>query len=348
MKRLLFNFNRWGVIILLSSFTMGNQGCDPQLNQRQLRKRVSLGHIQAGQVSLPNGQIFNFEYVVNAQMRDILANSPDFVLERASQLSAADLTVHDLNSLNSWVGAGAFLSDNNFKAFDVSGETPECLLERPQLRIDGYVEAFELEGSGGVCIGYGPGGVVPPGSTAGCVTIAFARMTMGLSGFNEISNKLLASGRSSAQTYEVNAKIDFGTWLISPNFYYRSSVAQATRNALSKTLSTLNSNLSRVPWESQVLFPNDDNLVVLGGARMGLREGDEFNIHNMEYVWAGEPCHSNYKGSYPVSQAPSAIIKIGELGDDISRGIITEQNAEAIQRGARMTVKTLVPAPLSK
>ena len=66
------------VLVPLALMLMANQQCQQPSGARELRRRVQMGQIDAPKMPLPDGGSFDFKYVANAQMYDVLRKTQSF------------------------------------------------------------------------------------------------------------------------------------------------------------------------------------------------------------------------------------------------------------------------------
>ncbi|MEQ1878107.1 MAG: hypothetical protein ABL958_15800, partial [Bdellovibrionia bacterium] len=116
-------------------------------------------------------------------------------------------------------------------------------------------------------------------------------------------------------------KIDFGQILINPEFYYQTPLFNLTNKALETTLNVVSEQAkpNMTPWNSWVaLRPAFDEVVLDAGSLAGVQKGDTFRIYNVEHLWTGQPCASDYLMARKTTKDPIAVAQAVQ---------VTEQHA---------------------
>ncbi len=339
---------------------MGNEGCQkepaPAPEGRVLKKTADLSRLSSPKMILPDGKPFDFEYLVNAQIYDVIGKHNKFIVPftpatntsfEAASLGIAD---SDYDRLEDW----QLDTRNRVMAANQVG-VPECLKRGPQVEIGGAVESFEIQGGGGLFFGFGPnvGGVTDIG---GSIRVQFAQLATTLVGYHPLSKVVSGTGRArSTQTrVDLDLTINFGLFRLGPQFFFQSPLANVSRRALDQTLVNLSNDMDqkaeadgRPVWETKVRNDLDTHVIVYGGRRHGLKVGDEMAVYNMEHYWEndGTPCAARYEGALRKSDLPAAILKIetsSELGDDITRARVIQQGKDQREPGAQVVMWKMV------
>ncbi|XGC80132.1 hypothetical protein ACES2L_12450 [Bdellovibrio bacteriovorus] len=334
------------VLIAGAAMTMGNQKCEqkPQEQTRTLKKIVELGSIAASPIAFPGGSSFDFRFVANQQVYGVLLESSEFTLKYnppiavpPEQVRSGDTNFFNLTKADG-VAMKAFAQAAGKDNYDVQyAKTAWCMVNLPQAKISGAVNAFELIGGGGLTLGYTPAGTHSVSGSAG-FNAEWAQLDLSMVATRPLTDKVMAAANvTSKQTKtKVNMSINFGVWSVGPSAYYQTPLAQVTKNALVKSVSSLNEQLKTEEWYTRVMANHDTHLIVVGGSDVKLEVGDQLLVYNEEYYWEGEPCDSRYLGGGAQASSAVAKIEIDWVGDEISRGKVIEQNDENAVVGAKV------------
>ncbi|UOF01174.1 hypothetical protein [Bdellovibrio reynosensis] len=334
------------VLIAGAAMTMGNQKCEqkPQEQTRTLKKIVELGSIAASPIAFPGGSAFDFRFVANQQVYGVLLESSEFTLKYnppiavpPEQVRSGDNNFFNLTKADG-VAMKAFAQAAGKDNYNLQyAKTAWCMVNLPQAKISGAVNAFELIGGGGLTLGYTPAGTHSVSGTAG-FNAEWAQLDLSMVATRPLTDKVMAAANvTSKQTKtKVNMSINFGVWSVGPSAYYQTPLAQVTKNALVKSVSSLNEQLKTEEWYTRVMANHDTHLIVVGGTDVKLEVGDQLLVYNEEYYWEGEPCDSRYLGGGAQASSAVAKIEIDWVGDEISRGKVIEQNDENAVVGAKV------------
>lgn len=348
------NLVKSAVLLSTAGLMMGNQSCEQQpVQQRELKRIVEMGKITAPAITLPQGGAFDFQYVANQQVYAVLQNSEHFALRYAPPVIdvpttsvAADGDSKYFNvTTNDKVMMKAFEANSGMSEKPQYSKDAECLINLPNARIAGSVNAFEMIGGAGVQIGFNAAGPIDVSGLTGLgFSIEWAQLALSLMATHPLTNGLLAAGNvSSKQTKtKVNFTLDVGAFSVGPSAYYQTPLAKVTESALGKGVDAIYSGLkSKEEWYSRVLMDHDSHLVILGGTNVNAKVGDQFNIYNELYYWEGDPCNSKYYGGGAAT--PVATIELDWVGDEISRGKVVTQTDENPVLGAKVKILKLAP-----
>jgi hypothetical protein len=113
-------------------------------------------------------------------------------------------------------------------------------------------------------------------------------------------------------------KIDFGQIVLNPEYYYQTPLLDLSHKALDKTFEAVRTPLkdTNANWTSWVtLRPSYDEVVIEAGALAGVEKGDQFKIFNVEHLWEGQPCHSDYVMARKTSREPIAVARAERVTD---------------------------------
>ena len=323
------NIFRGVMFVCLSALLMGNESCDEEdpliklRDGRVLKKRASIGQVRSRSINVGGSGRFDFSFAAGLQLYHLINESERYVLPGLDRATAhgAMVSSQDYDVYSDW-------AKNNQKVhLAATSREAECLLYLPQVKISGEIHSFEVVSGGGVEFGFTPAktsGILPDFN----VDVESFSLSLSLEGSDNLSNTLLSTGLASAtQTKtDMGVSINFGLFSFGSKYYFESPLSKVTYRALIRAMNELNVKLDKEPWTSRVIENHDTHLVVYGGRRSGIQEGDRFEIYNEIHYWKDAPCQSAYRGAIPTTQGPLAIIEITQLGDDISRGVIIEKN----------------------
>ncbi|MNK90331.1 hypothetical protein D3C87_1103790 [compost metagenome] len=337
--------------------TMGNQKCE---DKRTLKKIIQMDGITSPALTLPGGGTFDFQSVANQQIYAVLSESPEFTFRLLPPVvvppagNSAIQAKSTNNDLQYNLTPSDQLAMNEFSAISkattlslqAQGEIPVendiiawCLVNQPQARISGNVNAFEMVGKGGITIGFSPAGDhAVNGIGSASLKIELAQLDLSMKALRPITDKVLtATNVSSKQTKtKLNLSINWAEWAAKPSVFYQTPLAQVTKNALTKAVKNLGEQLKSEEWSTRVLAYQWDHIVVVGGTDVGLEAGDQLLIYNEDYYWEGEPCNSRYLGGGAAANAAIAKIEVVWVGDEISRGRIIERTEDSPVQGAKV------------
>ena len=357
-KNLALKILKSGMLVGTAGLMMGNQSCQQdQTSGRELKRSVEMGKIISPKINLPQGGSFDFEYVANQQVYAVLQNSEHFALRYAPPVEAvpnAPITISENKRINvtknDKMMLKAFAANSGVAEKPQYSNSAECMINLPNARIGGSVNAFEMIGGGGVNIGFNQMGPIEVGGLAGVnFAIQFAQLDLSMRATHPLTNGILgASNVTSKQTKtEVSFNLNVSGFNIGPSAYYQTPLAKVTKTALTKGVNELYADMKKEEWFSRVLMNHDTHLVMLGGTNLNVQVGDTFNVYNELYYWDGEPCNSKYYGGG--ASTPVATIEIDWVGDEVSRGKVTVQTDENPVLGAKVKLLKLAPeVPFAK
>lgn len=341
--------------LILAMGLMGNEGCEEaQTKVRALKKRAELGTLNAKKVQLPSGGQFDFQYVMNSQMVDVMRQSEfsfPFVegASMAFSLGSSELSIMALNDdvellSSSFRGMDALAFEQKVK------DVPECVREFPQVFVSGDVRSFEMTDSGGLSLGFSPSGSLGPITGIGFnFFVEKMELDLGVRGVHPLNRALLSSAdvtKNQTKT-KLGFNLDMGLLRINPEYYFTTSLSEVSKSALLRATNDLAKNLSTIPWESQVLADKDTDIIIYGGHLNGIEVGDTFDIYNLDYYWKDpkKPCESEFIDAVQSTRAPMAIIEIEKVSSTLSEGRIIERQGN-VNPGARVLVRALkLPQP---
>lgn len=350
------NVLKAGVLLSAAGMMMGNQSCQEQpVATRELKRIVEMGKITAPAITLPQGGSFDFQYVANQQIYAVLQNSDHFALRYGtpvvpvSTTSSLESKMLNVSSSDKLMMKASALNNGVSEKPQYSKDA-ECLINLPNARIGGSVNAFEMIGGVGVQIGFNAAGPIDVSGLTGVgFDIQWAQLDLSMMATHPLTAGLLSAANvTSKQTKtKVNFTLNVGAFSVGPSAYYQTPLAKVTEKALVSGVSGLYDGLkAKEEWYSRVLMDHDTHLVILGGKNVGAKVGDQFNIYNEIYYWEGDPCNSKYYGG--VGSNPVASIEIDSVGDEISFGKVISQTDENPVLGAKVKILKLAPDAAAK
>lgn len=353
-------FKKFCVLTAASFLLMGNEGCEQAQNKsdRQLKRRAELSRLEARKVQLPQGGTFDFQYVMNAQIVDVMRESdftfpyPDGSVGISSvQVAGTDLQIMVSEDDANMIADVTSLMDVSSFASQMA-KVPECVLDVPQAVIGGDVLSFEVSGGGGIQIGYNSGGSFNPGPGVGLsIFVEKAKLDLIMRASHALSGMPLSSTEiTSDQTkLDLGLNINFGLFSISPSYFFQTRLAEVSRNGLTKGLASLakamDEDAATRDWESQVISDLDSHILFHGGSQNRIQVGDKFQIYNLEYFWKGSPCSGQFQGAFNTTREPAAIVEVEQVQAYTSYARVVQRGNMNVLPGARVMVMELKPDP---
>lgn len=325
------------VLISLSALMMGNQKCEEP--NRNLRRRVQMGTIDAPAIPLPNGGKFDFKFVANAQMYDVLRKTQSFSTSTVSggQLDLDEMTQADRDAFNRCEDPLDFQSS-------VFSKVATCMVNMPQAVISGDIVNFELTTAGGLTIG------IPSfGGLEAAIDVKKAVLTMAMTAYDPlIPGHVKAATTQRANRFETDLNFSFnvGGFEVGPRAYFKSDLSKVVAQAMENSVNDLKQQFDQAePWFAMVMKNCDKAIIINGGSAsdVGLQVGDILEVHNVWYNWEGEACNSKLLSSMQSSPMgkPVAVAQVEIVGDTMSQARVIEQTGEKIQPGARVYIRKL-------
>lgn len=306
------------LLLVLASALMGNEGCG---EERQLRRRVQMGKITTPPLGLPgNGGYFDFQFVANAQMYDILRRTQSFstaTIDPAKTYDPSGLSDDEAQVFNQCADpveiAGRFQSKSTIS------ENAACMIDLPQGVVSGSFLNFQLVGSGGASLSLAEVPLLP--------SLSFDFQSWELSLSLQVMDPLVpgqAIATTSQQSYSSKlsaaATLNLSGFALGPRAYYESPLRQVVDDGLTQAVEHLKDQWNQAsPWYAMVLRNCDKSIYINGGNKTdaGLIVGDIVRIHNVRYRWAGNVCQSTLLGS-TINEEAVAWAEVTSVGDTIS------------------------------
>lgn len=340
---------RSAIMISIATFSMGNQSCKQQQQEpvptqgRVLRKKVEVGRVDAAAIQLPNGGRFDFAFAANSQMYDVLRKSGNFTLNyQTSSPTPADQNILSLIKSS---------DDNDFSGHLSSDSS--CLVEMNDLKIGGAISGFEMVSGKGLKLGYSPNGAWGPVAGIGMgYDVQKAQMDLTMVAYHPITRRVMAtSHQTPEQTIKsMNFSLDLAGLQIGPSYWRQTPLAQVVFDGLSSAIAQIAKDLETDAWYTRVLHNVDDHVIINGGGVLdsGLKVGDQLITYREVVEWDGDPCNSEYKGSFPQTTA-LGLLEVVSVGDTRTlakkmKGFNPEPNIRGVRVYMFKTVEELSAA----
>lgn len=230
----------------------------------------------------------------------------------------------------------------------IINERATCEIQTPHYLVNTNIISLQMKDEGGITIGFDLGG---SSKFMGFnFKIKRAQMTIAMEARDPLqSNAILASTRGVSDKVELKASfnIELGKIKISPGYYFETPLANLSFSSLKKGLQSLGKLLqNESPWTANVLaVPTMDEIVINAGTLAGIREGDEFAVYNVEHIWMGEPCQSEYIMDRHTTDVPLAIYQATNqlIGNRTILKLASARTSdEIVHQGAKVYISKLV------
>ncbi len=357
MRYYLSRFIKIGTIISIAGLMMGNQSCDKkqQPEPRSLKKIVSIGMISSQPVKLPDGNIFDFQFVVNQQVYNVLYESKAFAFRDNTPITGISMAsdgsvLGKLNFSKASLNLYEKIMDKSAERMVFPSQLAYCLINKPQFKIGGSVTSFELIGGGGLRLGFNQLGNFSGAGIGANFKVNVSQLELIMKALSPMKNAVLSSVSFRANKTEQAGGFDLmiGPFSVGPSYYYNTPMAKVTRTALSGAIDLLKKDLQKAEWFSRILDYREegggDLITVIGGNDVGMQIGDQLAVYNEITYWEGEPCNSSVTNEGGALGKPIGIIQITDVSPELSSGFFTEKfqdfNPEYIP-GAKLKVHKL-------
>lgn len=352
---------------IMSLFFMGNEGCEqqPEPSVRQLKKTAKLGALEVpNKLYLPDGTLFDFTYLANAQMYDLLTRKDQkyftpAVFDVIPQNRMQELTMMSQESYDTLLDWGNPTDVNPFAA---EPNPLFCVQFQPMVEISGSIKDFEFFSKVGFHFGFGPDFAkqgLPP-KINGDIEITKATLHSALRAKIPSTERYIATARADAESVETKSDFAinfFNLVRIGMDYYKKTPLADVIEYAFTGAFKKLytdieslgDKDVSRPTWYVPLRETDGDvKFQAYGGSDHGLKIGDELAVYNAIHLWEGdgEPCKVPYQGfMVPPDDEPVAILKVIALTETISllKPIVAPTSGRPIHPGAVVTISKLVP-----
>ncbi len=347
--------------VLLAGLLMGNEKCEQQADTgRRLKKNVKIIGVEAS--NFMDTPAFSFSEVAQTQLSGVLFQSNHFY-ERNVYPLADNVTpmpgigMQKVSSQDQQLARQMKTWFPSAKSQDVLFTKESwCLVTRPQHLIHGKINALEAHSGGGISFGFNQTTAVPI-PISGNLKLDKMRMDLSFKSYSPwtMAQQQAVNVEEFKNDYSGGVGIPLGPVNIGLNFYRVTGMAELTLKALKKSVQSLAQallNTGRQEWQTRVVANYDTQVVLLGGAELGLKAGDQIKVENEVHDWMGEACgdSSILVGSVSVTRDPW-IVEVVEAGDMYSVAkVLNPKEDETMEIGALARVHKLYepPAPVKK
>lgn len=363
VKRLVTGL-RSSLLIPLALGLMGNQSCEQSQDQgRVLKKKVGVDALKSQPLPTPDGKLFDFGYVMNAQLPGALYKQNLFLFEKIGSIvdtsKDSGEKIQGLSASSQKILGSEYQRDMlAYKLEELQNDPNEmaCLLNYPQFRLNGKVLSFEASDSYGGSFGFNEGGAFSGGFGIG-VTLQFdsAQLAMTMSAYRqelgESAGLMVPVNVTKKQTQtHVSFSFLFDGFGLSPSATFRPTMASLAENTLNLGLQQIKATerMKQDPFYVRVMEEHDTTIVIFGGSNVGIQKGDRFTVMNQKGKWKGQPCQSQFEYAYVTEEL--AIIEIITVDDVVSVGRVLDpkeggiEYSTAAKIGAKVVLKSLYDA----
>jgi hypothetical protein len=291
-----------GVIFSVMTLSLGNQSCEEvKIHQRELKRRIQMGAVKAPHLVLPQGGFFDFQYVANAQLYDILRKTQAF-----STATIDPAKVYDPSGLNqNEVAVFHQCEDSEEDFVDSFGGTHRkttfskiaaCMIDMPQGIVSGHILDFTLTNQAGLHLKFN--------EIANLNETSFTFQKYELSVTMKVMHPLQRGGlvagdkkvivttsqQKYSQDYGIGLNLNFMGFELGPSYYYRSPLRKVVDDALTASIEDLKNQWNQSePWYAMVLRSCDKYIYINAGnsSDAGLKIGDLLRIQNVNLPLAG-------------------------------------------------------------
>jgi hypothetical protein len=363
------NILKASMLLMLAGTMMGNQSCEQEKEQeqpRELRRRVQMGRIVAPPIQLPQGGTFDFQYVANAQMYDILKKTNSFstaTIDPAKVYDTAGLSQDEASQFNQCSDPDEDTASVQGKLLSKSviSQKAACMIDMPQGIVAGNILDFTLVSGGGISLKLSQIPFLPGAS------FSFKRYELSLAmrvmhplqagGISLGDRKVIAttSKESFGHDFGVDLQLNFNGFELGPSYYYKSPLRKVLDQGLTDAVNDLKNQWNTAePWYAMVLRNCDKYIYINAGNKTdaGLMVGDIVRIQNVDYRWAGKACESQLMAAMDYIGGPVAYAKIVSVGDNMSAAVVLDKDPnypyspdQVIKPGARVYMEKLFVQP---
>lgn len=346
-----------GVLLLSLCYLLtAAEGCD-QSETRNLRRRIQVGRITAPPMILPgNAGNFDFQFVANAQIYDILRRTQSFstsTVDPSKTYDPSGLSDAEATSFNQCGDSeqSEFVT-KGLSAKSIISEKAACLIDLPQGIVTGNILNFTLKSSAGATISLTDLALLP--------SLNFDFKSYEMSMTMQVVDPMIRShyiATTSKQSYaselSASATLNLGPFALGPRYYYNSPLRQVVDEAMVQSVNDLKTQWNKAtPWHAMVLRNCDKQIYINAGnsTDAGLLVGDIVKINNVRYRWEGPVCASRLMGS-TINEEVVAYARITSVGDTISVATVIDNDPtmpysleQLIKPGSRVYMHKMAPA----
>lgn len=348
------------LLLTCMAMLMGNEGCEAP-EERSLRRRVSMGKIGAPVIVLPANQgNFDFEYVANAQMYDVLRKTQSFstsTIDPLKTYSPDGLSESEAEQFNQCMDPEeSELIAKGLASKTIISERAACLIDLPQGVVSGNILDFRLTSSAGLSLSLSQVAFLPG------LSFDFKRyeLAMTLKVMDPLirnHNIAASSQQSYGSEFSANAQVNFSGFNLGPQFYYNSPLRKVVEDGMMSSIKDMKKQWDAAhPWYAMVMRNCDKSIYINAGntTDAGLKEGDIVKVQNVKYRWQGDVCSSVLMGT-TVNSEVVAYAKVTSVGDTMSIATIIDNDPEnypysleqVIKPGSRVYIHKMVAPPVT-
>lgn len=150
---------------------------------------------------------------------------------------------------------------------------------------------------------------------------------------------------ATLKKFQFDAHIDLVKAGAGFNYFYQTPLSELTLKTIENNFLALVKQLNKVQstWRTNVVVHSEVSSVIIPvGSIAGIKTGDTFRIYNVENIWKGEPCGSQFVMSRKLTQEPVALARAVQVETNATALIVYQGNGEFIQQGARVEIHELV------
>lgn len=233
--------------------------------------------------------------------------------------------------------------------------TPSCILAYSDYQLDEKLMTFQITDTAGIDFGFNvnSGWLKAIGLN---VKTKKGRMDMTMHIYDSTDPKeSLADtiGSATATDSSFNVNLDLILFKTDIGYAHNTPLATLMLNTIKNGLNSLRTKMQKSApvWSSPIVYIDEPKrqVIIPAGYIADLREGDQFDIYNIDYVWEGDPCNSVLRIPAKTTTTPVAIAHVVQLAPnaailEISSQLIDDK-AEKIRLGSRVFIHNL---PLGK
>lgn len=350
-------------VVLIS---MGNKSCeekDVKVETRELKRRVQMGAVKAPPIELPQGGVFNFQYVANAQLYDVLKKTQAFstaTIDPSKIYDPNGLSTEEAQVFNQCEDEEDvyYENPNGVSYKSTFSQVASCMIDMPQGIISGNILDFSLISKGGMSLKL----TQIPFLSGGNFEFQKYELSLAMRAMHPLQRGGIVSGDKKiiattsqekvSKDYGVGLNLNFGGFELGPHVYYRTPLRKVVDDGLTSAIQDLKKQWNETePWYAMVLRSCDKYIYINAGNKTdaGLKEGDILKIQNVTYRWESEACRSDLMGTIDYIGGPVGYARVVSVGDNISAAVILDRDPnypysrdQIIKPGARVYVEKLI------
>lgn len=356
-------------LVLIAGSMMGNQSCEQQKppEARELRRRVQMGQVMAPAIALPQGGTFNFQYVANVQMYDVLSKTKSFSTAKVDPSKTYDpsgLSNEDkalFNQCGDEESQESVHVNGKLMSKSIIYRESACMINLPQAVISGNILDFTLISSSGARLSLAGIPFAPSVSfniKRYELSLAMRAMHPLIPGGHAVGDRYViatTSKESFGREWGASLGLTFSMLGLGLDHYQKTPMRQIVEEGLTDAIQDLKSQWNQAePWYGMVLRNCDKYIYINAGnsSDAGLQVGDIVRVQNVDYEWSGKACESTLLGAVDYAGGPVAYARVRSVGNTISTAEIIERDPQypyspdqVIRPGARVYMEKLFVQP---